>query len=863
MADACTPEELGEAQEFLQRLANDERPVSKLTDLINAAVPSRRITAGLQSAERSKRARDVARILPQGEGEQAFINAKAALSGRLPKADFTAVRGQLTDDDVTELFNIIRDAPNTSPFDKVVVSDALAKLLDEAGGEVPTLGEIRRLRKMFGNPLANAVNDKAKIGLRLGENAVSLLNLPRSILTAFDLSAPFRQGALLIGHPIEFVGNMKPMMKAFASEEFAQKRMQELKSRPFFQRGDSAGLFIAEIDDVGDLAAREEAYMSTLADRIPGLRNSSRSYGVYLNGLRADVFDRTVRGWDMTNGGRGTQDLLDDAARARPDNPSQADDLESRAAAQLNDEAELADMLNKFSGRGDIGPLNQYAPILNNVMFSSRLLASRVQAPLKIFSSSSRVRKIAAKDLMVFVGTGLSLLSMAKLAGADVELDPRSSNFGKIRVGQTRLDIWAGFQPLARYAAQAIRGESKTQLGEIVDQDRWNVAWRFIQSKASPQAGLGIDLIRGEDFLGRDVFPKDIGFNIPDADNPSPFTGKLPGSIANRLVPLFLQDLYDAAKEGSVASVLLTIPAAFGASAQTFTSQSEEIAALIAEDLETGKLTGAYDLAQPIRIGDLTNEDTPIFEELHPGLTERLEEGKAPASETGYFGAIETASTSYEATLDGIQNDIQSGVFGELGSQEMLSAVWDAYQDNGVGRARSMSDAADQFPETIAELRDRPPKSQEARILNEYFALQEKHSNRRTEEEWAAYEAEFQGAFSAADQSTIERELSIEDHELEKAYHGLNKTINETAGQSYYDIPTDALAFGGSAREQWRRQHPEVDAALIMLGRVSRPVSPKAANIVEQQSRQVFGQSFRPTTALSGLQPIGRIGNLR
>jgi len=854
MADACTPEELGEAQEFLQRLTNDERPVNKLTDLINAAVPARRITAGLQSAERSKRARDVVRILGQGEGEQAFVNAKAALAGKLPKADFTAVRGQLTDDDITELFNIIRDAPNTSPFDKVVVSDALAKLLDEAGGEVPTLGEIRRLRKMFGNPLANAVNDKAKIGLRLGENVVSLLNLPRSILTAFDLSAPFRQGALLIGHPIEFVGNMKPMVRAFASEEFAQKRMQELKERPFFQRGDSAGLFIAEIDDVGDLAAREEAFMSTFADRVPGLRNSSRAYGVYLNGLRADVFDRTVRGWDMTNGGRSTQDLLDDAARVRPDNPSAADDLESRAAAQLNDEAELADMLNKFSGRGDIGPLNQYAPILNNVMFSSRLLASRVQAPLKLFSNSSRVRQIAAKDLMVFVGTGLSLLSMAKLAGADVELDPRSSNFGKIRVGQTRLDIWAGYQPLARYAAQAIRGESKTQLGEIVDQDRWNVAWRFIQSKASPQAGFGIDLIRGEDFLGREVLPKDIGFNIPDADNPSIFTGKLPGSIANRLVPLFLQDLYDAARDGAVSSVLLTIPAAFGASAQTFTSDSEMEAALIAEGIETGRLSDAAtqdaSFPQPLRTGDLTTDDLAAFKAWQPDFMAKKEEGKAPTSERGYFGIVEEAGNVARGEFDDLDAAIKSGEHGAFGEQETFRGIWDEYTGITTRRFGAQVVAGETHADIKAELQNAEPKNQQDRVTKEYFALQDRHPERRNDEQWAAYEAEFQRLFSASDQALITKRLEFEDHKIEADWHALNKTINETGGQSYYDIP-DEVGRGGrdTPREAWRARHPEVDAALILLGRVSRPKSDRAIFIVQRLSREIFGRSFRPELA--------------
>ncbi|KKL86679.1 hypothetical protein LCGC14_1942360, partial [marine sediment metagenome] len=127
-----------------------------------------------------------------------------------------------------------------------------------------------------------------------------------------------------------------------------------------------------------------------------------------------------------------------------------------------------------------------------------RILASRVQAPLQLLSSSSMVRKLAARDLAAFVGTGIGILSMAKLAGADVEMDPRSSNFAKIRVGPTRLDFWAGFQPIARYVAQAATGERKSALGNIGEVSLIETGTRFLQSKLSPQAGAAVDIVHGE-----------------------------------------------------------------------------------------------------------------------------------------------------------------------------------------------------------------------------------------------------------------------------------------------------------------------------------------------------------------------------
>ena len=62
---------------------------------------------------------------------------------------------------------------------------------------------------------------------------------------------------------------------------------------------------------------------------------------------------------------------------------------------------------------------------------------------------------MVARDLAIFVGTGVSILAALKLSGAaDVEVDPRSANFGKVRVGNTRLDFWCGYTPIARLAAQ-------------------------------------------------------------------------------------------------------------------------------------------------------------------------------------------------------------------------------------------------------------------------------------------------------------------------------------------------------------------------------------------------------------------------
>ncbi|KKM90334.1 hypothetical protein LCGC14_1239670, partial [marine sediment metagenome] len=803
LGDVPAPVEPGAAPAVRQAAPDppvaQANPVERLTALIKEAKPVRKLTERLKSRELSRRVGRVAGEIERGEGEQAFIRAKGQLKGELPKAAFEPPRESLGPSDVTDLFNQVRTAGGLTPLNRVNVADALTKIL---AGELPTRGEIVALEKVFGADLAKAILSKRPLTTRAFESLLSAANLPRSILTAFDLSAPLRQGALLIGHPKEFFGNFPVMIRAFAKQSVADEVATQLAAGPQAARREAAGLFIADIGEATTLAAREEAFMTTLASKIPGVRQSQRAYVTYLNKLRADTFDNTVAGWERLG------------------------------ISAPEDEAALANMLNVFSGRGSLGPLNEFAPILNQAFFSSRLLASRVQAPLQLFSSSKLVRQLAARDLAAFVGTGIGILSMAKLAGADVELDPRSSNFAKIRVGPTRLDFWAGFQPIARYIAQAATGERKSALGNIGEVSLVETATRFLQSKLSPQAGAAVDIVRGETFIGEEI--------TTDPTN-------IRTQLKNRLTPLFLQDLWDGVQEAGVTGAFLTLPAAFGASAQSYRTLSEEIAAQIAADIETGAIGANYDV-QPLRIGELDGSDAQKFRELHPELIARQEEqfAGAPGDDQGrYFRLTEAADDGALENFGRIQESASTGVYGDFSEQDARRTMWDSFKDTLTRRAGSFETAERRYPSVVEELRNEEAISPTGRALKKYFELQRRHSNRETEEQWAAYEADLERTLNARELRDIERQLVVEDHDLEKVWHDLNDGL-----EPYYEIPAEDDARGsrgGNAREEWRRQHPQQDAQLWVLGRVSRVLSTRAANIGQRLGRRVFGQSVQPS----------------
>jgi len=548
-----------------------ETTLAKMTGLIKEARPLQRsaIRAGraAQTAERGTRiARSEAlerRLINQGiPAQEANRQATSQLGGDLPVPEFAPL--EMGAAEVRPLFDHISDAlPVTQEqfFNRTNTRVALERVI---AGELPSPSETELLRKMFGQQFVEAIRGKRALSARSGEAALDVLNAPRQIITAYDVSAPLRQGVVLgPGHPGRWSESTVTMFKALAREGAAEAVDVGIRSDRNFVRfagrhpaGNSKNLFIADLSrGARGISGQEEQFMSRLANKIPGIRQSQRAYVTFLNKLRFDVMSDVVEGWE-------------------------------RAGVQItdNDLDELALFINRATGRGSLGPLNDFAPILNTTFFAPRLLASRIQTPLSLISSSSLVRKQAAKDLSKFLGTGMTVLSLAALAGAAVELNPKSSDFGKIRMGNTSIEFWGGFQPLARYAAQFTFGERKIvagkNRGEIVSVPRTDLSTfqdpiflRFLRSKLSPAAAFGADqlLFGRENFIGEPTVGNEDFDASVSVDTDFPFLhGGIPRELESRLAPLFLQDLKEAFDDEGISGLFKALPAGFGAGSVTF-----------------------------------------------------------------------------------------------------------------------------------------------------------------------------------------------------------------------------------------------------------------------------------------------------
>ncbi len=515
-------------------------PVNKVIMALKEVKPLRKEQEALYSAERGKR---VAQVIEAGKigGEEGYYKQLAALKGQLPKVQLESIRQFITPDDLNQLFNKVEESSILQPLEKVTAKTGLAKLMGVQGGSIPTEGEIKLLSNVFPKEFVDTILSKRPLLQRIGETTAEVLNIPRALMASVDLSAPLRQGVFLVGRPKQFLPAFKDMFKYFFNEKAYQGLMKDIANRPTYALMKESKLPLTQIGS--PLTGREEAFMSNLAERIPvvgrAVRASDRAYTGFLNKLRADVFD----------------DLVKSAGKM---------------GVEVNDS--VAKNISKFvgaaTGRGQLPrALENSAVALNSVFFSPRLMASRLNLmnPKFYTNLDPFTRKEALKSLLTFGSTALSILSLAKMGGASIGIDPRSADFGKIKAGDTRYDIFGGFQQYARLAAQILTGEHissttgvKTTIGEgYRAPTRLDILSRFLESKEAPIASFVTTLLKGKTQFGEKV--------------------KIPQEVMDRFTPMVIQDVRDLINERGLEGTGLAIPGVFGVGVQTYSPTARDM----------------------------------------------------------------------------------------------------------------------------------------------------------------------------------------------------------------------------------------------------------------------------------------------
>jgi len=286
----------------------------------------------------------------------------------------------------------------------------------------------------------------------------------------------------------------------------------------------------------------------------------------FLNVLRADVFD--VLTATLAKGGAVT-------------------DVEAKA---------IASFVNEATGRGKIGVEgvaglgDQGAVGLNTIFFAPRYVASRFNMitgrPIwQMSGGTARTRALVAGEYAKFAIGMAAIYALASMFGGDIERDPKSSDFGKIRIGNTRIDPLAGMSQATVFLSRVISGKTTTLKGETVPirgegkryggQSTGTVIGRFTRSKFAPHVGAAYNFVTGEDYLGNKM--------------------TLAKTVSDVFSPLAINDVYDALREhGLPEGAALGLLAILGVGLQVHDNPTE------APKKTKGKSSDTSDFDAPI-----------------------------------------------------------------------------------------------------------------------------------------------------------------------------------------------------------------------------------------------------------------------
>lgn len=316
----------------------------------------------------------------------------------------------------------------------------------------------------------------------------------KGLNASLDNSAIFRQGwKTMFTNPVIWMKNscqsFVDLVKRFGGKHVIDEVNAEIQSRPTYDLMQKAKL---------DVGTTEEQFPTHLPSKIPVLgrfyKASEAAYTGFVYRMRADIFDKYIK-----------------IAETAGEDIHSKEQLES-----------IGKLVNSLTGRGHLGGAERVASTVNNVFFSPRFLKSNIDfltAHQLQKGVTPFVRKQAAMNLAkVVVGTASILAIANSIWPNSVELDPRSSNFGKIKIGNTTFDVSGGMASIITLAARIVptfhNGKigfwSKNRItgkinqlnsGKFGSDSVIDVIKDFAEGKTSPVASVFRDIwLEGQDF---------------------------------------------------------------------------------------------------------------------------------------------------------------------------------------------------------------------------------------------------------------------------------------------------------------------------------------------------------------------------
>ena len=394
--------------------------------------------------------------------------------------------------------------------------------------------------------------------MSIGEALTTIAGNVKSLKASFDISwgrqltSAFLSGSSEISKAAAKgwkagLDAWKDVVTAKDSEQMQDRiRIMEglLMVRPNALNGNYARLGVA-------VGMQEEAFPESIGEKIPGVKNifvaSEKGFNVAIQTARAEITDALI---DMAEGDVG-----------------------------MLKEQNAGDFVNELTGRGKLPFNNPNAErTVNALLFAPRYLASRIAQIYNLkYAGKWGLNAIAGRETGM-IDKMRAKASMAQLALFAVLIpaikgilramdddDPhgddywerffsayemRTSDFGKIVLGDTRIDVSAGLDGLITLAVRVASGKSVSVSGVKRDKNWSDVIGAFGEGKLSPAARLVMDAWR----YVTEEDPKNFMYQ--------PITAR--GLLSDALLPISVENLTELTmptenKYAQVAGILADI----------------------------------------------------------------------------------------------------------------------------------------------------------------------------------------------------------------------------------------------------------------------------------------------------------------
>ncbi len=481
----------------------------------------------LRAAEKAEKFGEMESIANQSTSADWRVQAKSALKGAYAKLDIKPLQEVIPIESFRRMDQELRTTDKLKRIDAINLGDAMQALYDK--GKVLRPFEIKLARKMWGDRLADTLGDLAEASKGGKISIVDYISIPKAVMASSDISRTLRQNILMARKPVLWAKALGRDVELMVKDARHARTIENMAIRENSDLIQKSNIRINKWGEQATARTGSERFPSKLARQVPFIARSERAYVVGGNMIRMNY--------------------LREIAQQREGTVT--------TEKQWKD---IGHVLNIITGEGDAKLLGDLAPILNAIFFAPRLLESRIRAFTDLLNPnlSWAARKILAQHIAAFVALNSAILaSMSLVPGVNVERDYRSTDFGKIKIGNTRIDFWGGYLPLARLMTRLSSGETKSSSGRVVPIEARETITSFLQSKLGPMPAYVIDLLKGETFVGDGV--------SLEADS-------VVEQFYQRFTPLFFQDMIDAVRYngldvGSVASGALAF---FGASVVSY-----------------------------------------------------------------------------------------------------------------------------------------------------------------------------------------------------------------------------------------------------------------------------------------------------